>query len=82
MSIATVLVPSAGLTRVIRPPVRSVTQSLSSGPQVISHGPSRPVVSTFISNCLVPATTESGVSWASGWTTPSAQATANGERGD
>jgi len=39
--------PSAEFTRVIRFPVRSVTQRLSSGPHATSQGFSNPVVTTL-----------------------------------
>src|SRR5262245_23299510 len=45
---ATLLIPSAGLIRTTRLPVRSVTQSCWSGPQATSQGPSRPETSTRV----------------------------------
>src|SRR5882757_4456190 len=47
MSSTSVDDPSAGLTRVTRLPVFSVTQRKSSGPQVSSHGSERPPASTL-----------------------------------
>ena len=44
--IATVRSPVAGSTRVTRLPMRSVTQSMLSGPQVSSHGPASPEINT------------------------------------
>ena len=61
---ATVRSPVAGIDAVTRFPVRSVTQSMLSGPRSSSHGPSSPDTSTFLWNCLVPRVTESGPSWA------------------
>ncbi len=52
--------PVATSIRVMRLPLRSVTHSLSSGPQVTSQGSARPDTMTVFSKCLVPLTTDSG----------------------
>src|SRR5215831_6549342 len=51
--------------RAMRLPVRSVTQSMLSGPQVSSQGPASPETTTVLRNCLVPRRTEPGPSCAS-----------------
>src|SRR4051812_16453088 len=64
MVTATLRSPLVGSIRVTRFPVRSVTQSWLSGPQVTSHGPASPETNTFLLNCFVPRTTDSGPSCA------------------
>ena len=62
--IATRCWPLAGSMRVMRLPVRSVTQSMLSGPHVSSQGPPSPDTRTLLRNSLVPCKTESGPSCA------------------
>lgn len=62
MVIAVLRRPSTGSIRVIRWPVRSVIQSMLSGPQVTSEGPAKPETSILLLNRLVPRMTDSGLS--------------------
>lgn len=59
MVTATRLLPVLGWIRVTRRPARSVTQSMSSGPHVTSHGPSSPLASTRVANAFVVTTLSS-----------------------
>ena len=65
MVITVSVAPSAGLTRTIRLPARSVTHSFPSAPNSISHGPARPDVTTRIVNRSVPSPVP-GAGWGTG----------------